>query len=894
MKSCRLVCLSLVVIAILSHAQTSPARNAQLDSPSVLKDGWELQSLYKVDQSGAVISTTKFHPQGWYEVSVPTTVLAALVKHKVYPDPYYGMNLRTIPGTTYPVGGNFANMPMQQDSPFMVPWWYRKEFAVPAGYKGKTIWLDFSGINYRANIWLNGKQIGKFEDVAGAWRAYEFDVTHTALPGQTNVLAVEVFSPLENDLALTFVDWNPMPPDKDMGLFRGVELRSSGPVALRFPAVASKVDSPANEQAHLTITTLLKNASDAAVSGTLKAQIENIQVSQGVDLAPGESKDVSFTPEQFSQLNLANPRLWWPAQMGAPALHRLQVEFEVAGKVSDRSETNFGIREITSEVTASHGRLFTINGKKILIRGGGWAPDMMLRQDPQRLQDEFRYVRDMGLNAIRLEDHLETEEFFDLADRSGILVIAGWTCCCPWEHWSKWKPEDFTIAEQSLRTQIYRLRHHASVLAWLNGSDNPPPPDVEQLYLKVEKDLSWPNPVVSSATAQVSSVTGESGTKMTGPYDYVAPAYWEQDTVDTLTTHEQCNPGGCGGAYGTNLETSMGPAVPPIESIRAMLPKDHLWPMDDWWGFHSGGGHFERLGVFADALSARYGQASNVEDFAAKSQLMTYEGVRAMYEAFSRNKYVSTGVIQWMLNNAWPSMIWHLYDYYLRPAGGYFGAKRALEALHPLYGYDDHSVWVVSSQYEDAKNLKLTTKLLNLDMSEKFSQENTLDAPADSTSKVLTLPDVQDLSPTYFLLLRLQDSAGRLVGSNLYWLSSKPETIDWSKSNWYLTPTLSYADFTALAQLPKVKLQVTSRTERKGEEATTHVILENPSKSLAFFIRLKIDKGSGGPEVLPVLWEDNYLSLLPGEKREVSASYRASELGAAKPAVEVSGWNVGD
>ena len=250
-----------------------------------------------------------------------------------------------------------------------------------------------------------------------------------------------------------------------------------------------------------------------------------------------------------------------------------------------------------------------------------------------------------------------------------------------------------------------------------------------------------------------------------------------------------------------------------------------------------------------------------------------------MFEAYSRNKYTSTGVIQWMLNNAWPSMIWHLYDFYLRPGGGYFGAKKAMEPLHPVYGYDDHSVWVVSSQYEDAKGLKLTTKVLNLDMTEKFSKEVSLDAAADSTNKILTLPDIDGLSPTYFLVLRLQDSSGKLVGSNFYWLSTKPETLDWEKSNWYTTPTSSYADYTALSQLPKVKLKVADHTERKGEEAITHVTLENPSKSLAFFVRLKVNKGKGGDEILPVVWQDNYISLLPGEKREVTATYRAAGTG---------------
>jgi exo-1,4-beta-D-glucosaminidase len=291
-------------------------------------------------------------------------------------------------------------------------------------------------------------------------------------------------------------------------------------------------------------------------------------------------------------------------------------------------------------------------------------------------------------------------------------------------------------------------------------------------------------------------------------------------------------------------------------------------------------------------LANRYGKSDNVDDFAIKSQMQTYEGVRAMYEAYSRNKYQATGVIQWMLNNAWPSMIWHLYDYYLRPGGGYFGAKRAMEALHPIYGYDDHAIWMVSSQYTDVKGLKLITKIYNLDMTEKFTQENPVDAAADGTAKVFTLPDVSGLSNTYFLVLKLENSTGKAVGSNFYWLSTKPETLDWAKSNWWMTPTASYADFTAISQLPKVKLKVTDRTERKGEDAITHVTVENPSKSLAFFVRLKVDRSPKGEEILPVVWEDNYISLLPGEKREISASYRASELGAAKPAVEVSGWNV--
>jgi exo-1,4-beta-D-glucosaminidase len=882
--------------AALAQPSLQPASAASFP----LRDGWALQSSAKATATGEEVSSGSFQVANWIQAGVPTTVVAAQVKSGLLPDPFYGMNLRQYPGVSYPVGFNFSNIPMPPDSPYAVSWWYRKEFTLPDAFIGKTVWLNFRGINYRANIFLNGKQIANSNEVAGAWRTYEFNITSAVTTG-TNVLAVQVWAPTENSLAITFVDWNPAPPDKNMGLWREVYLTASGPVALRHPAVFSKINSPANTSAHLTVAALLKNASDHTVKGTLKGTIESIEFAQPVELTAGESKDVVFSPAQYPQLNLSNPRLWWPAQMGTPNLYDLTLSFEVNGEVSDVSQTKFGIREITSEVAEQapdrFKLLFKINGKNILIRGGGWTPDMLLRQTSERLADEFRYVRDLGLNTVRLEGNIETEEFFEMADQQGILVMAGWSCCNFWEHWGNWKDEDFEIAASSVRDQIYRLRGHPSLLAWLNGSDNPPPPDVEEMYLKIESDLRWPNPVVSSATAKTATVTGESGVKMSGPYEYVAPSYWETDPYfrkdDNL-----CNPGGCGGAYGFNSETSMGPAIPPIESIERMVPKEHLWtadgPLDEYWNFHAGGGKFKTVQVFTDALNARYGKVRSAKDFAYKSQLMTYEGVRAMYEAYSRNKYTSTGVIQWLLNNAWPSMIWHLYDCYLRPGGGYFGAKKALQPLNPVYGYDDRSVWLVSSQYVDAKGLKLTARVFNLDGKEKFSKDVALDAAADSTVKVFALPRIEGLSPAYFLDLRVTDGAGKLMGSNFYWLSTKPETLDWAKSNWWTTPTKSYADYTSLAQLPKVKLNVSSRSESNGnsDDAVTRVTIENPSKTLAFFVRLKLDKGKGGEEILPVVWQDNYISLLPGEKREVTATYRASSMGADKAEVEVSGWNV--
>jgi exo-1,4-beta-D-glucosaminidase len=870
----------------------APARPA--DHPDghtlVLDGGWSLQTSAQVRAPGAELSQPGWKPNDWHEVTVPTTVVAALLKNKVFTaDPFFGMNLRQLPGVSYDVGANFSNIEMPAGSPFRVPWWYRKQFTLPAGYQGKTVWLKLDGLNYRANVWLNGKQVGTAARIAGAWRTFDLDVTTAARPGAVNVLAVEVFPQQKEELGITFVDWNPTPPDKNLGLWRQVRLISSGPLAIRYPAVLTHLvpqsgkdagkDGPAAE---LTVTALVKNASAQAVTGVLRGRLLGVSFEQEVTLGAGEKRDVVFEPAKFPQLRVARPALWWPAQMsaqGKPALHQLDLALEVDGKRSDATRTSFGIREMKSELDQNRRRWFSVNGKRVLIRGGGWSSDMMMREDPRRQEDELRYVLDMGLNTVRLEGKLESEGFLDYTDRNGILVMAGWCCCDHWEKWKSWDTEDHDVAAESQRDQLYRLRGRASVFTWLNASDGPPPPPVEKRYLEIARQVRWPNPVVSSAHHKDSELTGPSGVKMQGPYEWVPPRYWLEDTRK-------------GGAYGFNTETSPGPAVPPIESLRRMLPPDKLWPINEHWDFHAGGGQFKTVKVHTAALEARYGKATGAEDYAQKSQLMAYEGIRAMFEAFSRNKYTSTGVVQWMLNNAWPGIIWHLYDYFLLPGGGYFGAKKACQPLLPLYSYTDGTVWAVNSTYEEQRGLTLTARVLDLGMQERFRQQVKLDLPADGTHSALTIPPLRGLSATYFIHLELADAAGKPVGTNFYWMSTRPDVLAHEKAEWFVTPTSGYADFTALSQLPAVKLKVDSRSARKGVEGTTTVKLRNPSATLAFFVRLKVVKGKGGDEVAPVLWEDNYVSLLPGETRTLTARYRAGDLGGKPPQVEVTGWNV--
>ncbi len=853
-------------------------------SEIVLRDGWAVQSSAKISAGGELVSIGGYDTASWYKTSAPKTVFAVLVENGVYEDPYFGMNLRSIPGVSYPIGSQFANQEMPDDSPYAVPWWYRNEFEVPASYHGKTVWLAFRGINYRADIWINGKKVAGSDQVVGAFRRYEFDVTEFVRSGAKNVMAVEVSAPRANELGITWVDWNPTPPDKDMGLWQEVVLSASGAVAVRRPAVETRLNLPARDKAYLTVRAELQNTSNALVKGTLLGKILGgsapIEFSQTFQLNAGEHRSVTIAPETAAGLNLANPRLWWPYQMGEPYLHKLALEFVAGqGQVSDSQAIEFGIAQTTSEFTPEGYRLFRVNGKPVLVRGGGWAPDMMLRVDESRREAEFRYVKEMGLNTIRLEGKLEDDSFFERADRDGILIMAGWCCCDAWEKWGKWGDENRRVSVESLRDQLLRLRSHPSVLVWLNGSDNPPPPDRERAYLDVEKEINWPKPVISSATAKKTEPTGETGVKMTGPYNYVPPNYWLLDAK-------------AGGAYGFNTETSPGPAVPPLEEMQAMFPPEKLWPVNEFWDFHSGGGQFKNINIFTRALEARYGQGKNAADFAWKSQAMTYEGQRAMFEAYGRNKYKSTGIIQWMLNNAWPGLIWHLYDYHLRPAGGFFGSKKALEQTHVQFSYDDRTVAVVNGKQEAITGVKIVAKVYDTAMKAQFSRDASVDVAADSVTKSFSIPEPAGISTTYFLNLQLLSASGQLLGRNFYWLSTKQDVLDFSKTQWYVTPLQEYADFTALQYLPRAAVNASMKLSGMANETIARVNVENRGRGLAFLVRLRLLKGKDGPEILPVFWEDNYVFLLPGEKREISVRVRNRDLAGAQPALAVDGFNV--
>jgi len=830
--------------------------------------------------AGEAVASVAYVPEGWLKTTVPSTVLAAQAAAGVYPDPYYGMNLRQIPGTTYPIGSIFANLPMPQDSPYRCGWWYRTEFtAPPAAREGERQWLHFGGINYRGDIWLNGQKIADSTNVAGAYRTYDFDVTAVLKPGKKNVLAVETFAPTEKDLGINWVDWNPCPADKDMGLWGAVDLVSTGKVTLASPMAVTHFSNSSLKTAELTVYAEVHNATDHAVKGVVEGTAAGVKFDQPVELPAHEERTVSFTPAQFAQLRLHDAKVWWPRQMGEPHLERLTMSFREQGEVTDEQSVDFGIREITSELTANGSRLFRVNGKPILIRGAGWSQDMLLRTDDHRLQDQFKLVEDMNLNTIRLEGKLETEEFFHLADRDGILVMLGWCCCDHWEHWKDWTPDDLKIASASLRSQMLRLRHHASLLVWLNGSDNAPPANVERAYLDVEAETHWPNPVISAASAQVTAGGGSNGVKMTGPYDYVAPSYWYLDKQN-------------GGAFGFNTETSPGPAIPSLASRQKFLSDPQAWPPTAEWSYHFGGGEFVNLKVFDEAMDAAYDKPRSAADYTRIAQTMEYDSERAMFESYSRNKYTSTGVIQWMLNNAWPSMIWHLYDYYLDAGAGYFATKKACEPLHIQYSYDDRSIVVVNSTYERAPGLHASVHVHNVAWKDLYSEEATVDAGVDSAQVAFTLPEslYTGTERTFLIDLALTDSKGNVLSRNFYWVPGTLTTFDFAKTDYTHTPAARHEDLTILKDLPAAKLVARAELAKTARGTELVLNLENPSAALAFQINAAV-RTRNGSLIAPVLWSDNWIELVPGEKRTLKALLPDS--GAESPIVLIDSWNAG-
>ena len=838
----------------------------------ILKDDWQMQSAKRLADGGSAISLSGYRTVGWYKVSVPTTVIAGLLANKVYDfDPFYGMNFEKLKDTTL-------------DS----PWWFRREFTLSTADKGKDVVLKLHGINYKANVWFNGTLIADSNRIMNPYRIIELDVTKYVRPG-ANALALEIRRPINpqrrgGDLAIDYADWIHYPPDYNCGIVNDIEIKTYNRVGIQYPLVTTHFDLPSREVAHLTVDALVTNYSASPQDVVVKGKInDDITFQKRVHLEGNEIADVVFTPADFPQLNAGHPRIWWPWQYGKPELNRLELSVIRDGVVSNTLAEDFGIRQISSEFIDDKSRVFVVNGKRIVIRGAAWAPDIFQRRSRRRQEQEIRLYRDMNMNLVRSEGKMEDDNFYALCDKYGMLVMTGWMCCGAWQYPENWDAAKRASAMASDSSVMRWLRNKPSLMVWLNGSDMPPrDTTVERAYLNIEASLKWPNPTISTANGSKSLVSGPSGVKMAGPYEWVPPIYWETDSAQKY-----------GGTWSFATEISPGPSIPPYESLIKFIPKDSLWFTTATWRYHCGTMKFGTTDTFDNALQGRYGKARDIMDYVAKAQAQNYEAHRAMMEAYGLRKYhTATGVVQWMGSNPWPGLIWHTYDYYLYPAGTYFGMKKAMEPLHIMYSYASNSVFITNSLLRRFSGLRVEATVYDLDGGRKFSRDITADIEPDSIYGCFPLPALADLPATSFLRLQLTDAAGAVKSINWYWLSHKGDVLDWGKSNWYTTPETSYADYSALQTLGRTRLGVTVGAGKTVSDSTAHdITITNTGGVVAFQVHLRALKGKAGDDILPVIWSDNYLELAPGEKRTIRCTYANRDADGAKAFFIVSGWN---
>jgi exo-1,4-beta-D-glucosaminidase len=864
LTSLRRAALMAVLLGLSASAQAGP-------SVLPLKAGWTLFAADRVEATGERIATPGFNAEDWYPAQVPSTVLGNLVDLGIYGNVFMSKNLASLPS-----------------APFLQPWWYRTEFVVAEVGPGIRSRLVFEGINYRAEIYLNGRKVAGKDQVAGVWRIHDLDVTRWIHKGK-NALAVKVYRAQPGEFTLGFVDWNPTPPDGSMGIFRPVSLRQTGAVSLEHPVVRTKVELPSLASADLTVEATLVNHGDNPASGVVEAVLGDLRFEVPYRLKPKAQQHLHLTPAEIPGLHILNPRLWWPVNLGSPELYTLALTVREGPRSSDAQAVTFGIREVEDYFNAQGHRGYKVNGRPVLIRGGGWVDDLFLREDNRQLEAQLAYVRHMNLNTLRLEGFWGAgQHLYDLADRMGILIMAGFSCQWEWPEYLQgvqdsdgskpfggpFKPKDIATVAGYLRDQAQYLRNHPSLLVWVLGSDKEPYPEAEKRYRALLAEEDPARPILISAKSWASPISGPSAVKMNGPYDYVTPNYWFSDRSN-------------GGAFGFNTETGPGPQIPPLSSLKKMFLGSRLWPINDEWDYHCARYAFGTIDRYYGAFKARYGEPQDVETFAYRAQAANYEAAKAMFEAFGANQPEATGVIQWMLNAAWPKLYWQLYDHYLMPNGAFYGTRKGSQPLNLVWDCAHHTLHVVNDTRSPLTGAQARVRIFRLDSS--LAHEATLPVAVAPGAAVNlgSLPPLAAFGAVSFLDLQLLDARGAILSRNFYWMSAQPDVLAPETGDWLAMGNTSFADFRPLNVLPPARVTAEMHLDAKGCEIT----LTNAGDTLAFLLELNLVTEEGEP-VVPLLWEDNYLSLPPRERRTLRVTFLDSAQAGKRLRLQVRGWNL--
>jgi exo-1,4-beta-D-glucosaminidase len=893
--------------------------------------GWQVLSSATATQGGATISAPGFDTSGWLAVAnddggAPGTEIEALLQNGACPNVYYSTNMKTCFGYETSIGADTV-------PEFDVPWWYRTNFT--AGLtSGQYASLVVNGIVGQADVWVNGTEVATQATVEGAYTRYTFDVTGVLKSGQNSV-ALEVYPNNPNTmLTLDDVDWNQIPPDNNTGIQFPVELQVANALSNADSHVV-EANSPTLSSSALTVKTDVTNHTSSAQTGVVSATVAAptggaapISLQQTVTVPANTTTTVSFTPSAFPALTISGPQVWWPYQMGADPLYTLTTSVAQGGTVSTSTSGTFGIRTVTSSLVGAgpvdeNGvRQYSINGVPFVARGGGFAEDLLLHYSSADIAGQIAILKNMGVNMIRLEGHFFPDDFFEQMDAAGIMIDAGYQCCDAWGDNIN-SGQLLTVAENSALTIGQNDVDHPSVVTFSWSDDAPSQTDATDT-LAAFAQADFDVPVVASAEENTVAPLGDSGEKE-GPYDWVPPNYW-YDTTHTQPDDNQTN---AGGSWGFDSEQSAGDTIPTLDSINRFLSpteQSELWQSSTYNQYHAnyetGHGQYEfgTLYYFDKALDARYGTPTSLDQYVEEGQVQNYENTRAQFEAFidhSTNADTpSTGTMYWQVNKGWPTVLWDLYNEDGDQAGAYYGAKKANEPLHAIYTQDNGTVTLDNLGSATQSGLSVETKVYNLagTVTNDQTASNITLTGQQVKNSVLT-PAVPatvtstSSAQTYFVEVLLRQGT-TIVDRNVYWQSTYPDVINWTKTlnggnaETYAAMT-NYADLKGLQSLPAgtvtaTGLTTTSQPGPAGSDTATSVTITNTSKSatVGFFLRTDLRRGSaagvpqtGDNEVASALWSDDDITLWPGESQTLTVTYKAADLDGATPVISLSGWN---
>lgn len=834
------------------------AASSSLPLPVTIDAGWQLQDTAKVPEAGAAIAVAKYKPRGWYAATVPGTVLTSLVNDGVYPEPLYGENNRP------------DKIP---ESLSRASYWYRTEVKIPKTYAGKHVWLNFAGINFSAQVWVNGRQVGAMK---GAFSRGIFDISQDVKAGKKAVVAVLVTpqphpgDPHEHTIrdgvgknggitaidGPTFLstigwDWIPAIRDRDTGIWQKVFLSATGTVVIKDPLVTTDLPLPKTDSADVSVQARLENVTDQAQKGVLKGGFGDVTFEQTVEVAPHSSQVVTFDPKTTAALHVANPKLWWPNGYGPQNLYDLHLSFEVDGKSSDSRDVSFGVRKFSYSVPDSENLTISVNGVRVFIRGGNWGLDEAMKRNPrERLEAQIRMHQVANLNMIRnWVGQSTSEDFYELCDKYGLLV---------WDEFFQPNPndgpdpDDFDTYMANVREKILRFRNHASIVVWCARNEGYPPKEIDAALRVLMAELE------PARLYQANSADGR-GVSSHGPYHWRTPREFY--------------------VFDEAFKTEIGSmSVPTIESIRGMMPEKDWETINDDWAEHDFAKGAQGGDKYPTIIAERYGKVANLADFVRKSQLANYEAFRAMYEGRNAKLFhPTTGIMTWMSNPAQPSFVWQLYHHDLEPNSALFAVKKAAEMVHIQLNESNGEVEVINNLPVAMEKGRAHLTIYNLDGSTAYQHDFDVSAAASTATSLGVVEWPAVLSAVHFVKLEFRDADGKVVSENFYW-RALPEHQD---------------DLTALGGMPVVTLETKIVRRDVDGKSFFDVTLRNPGAQIALMAHVQLRRKKSGERALPVYYTDNYVSLAAKESRTITIEAATADLKGEAGLVLIDGWNVG-